>query len=66
MNTRLYKTVAEMLNDQSVITMSMPKLMDKAVFHRIMGVPGVDGGCRYRITDRYLKLITEYSDEEHL
>lgn len=55
--------VAELLNDQSVLKMPIAQLVDEAILPRVMGLPGCDGGCRYRITDRYMKLIADYADD---
>lgn len=61
-STNLHRAVAVALNDQKVLNMSMTEMLDRALFHRIMGVPGVNPGCRYRITDKYMELITEYAE----
>lgn len=61
-STNLHREAAIALNDPKVLNMSMSEMIDHALFHRIMGVPGVNAGCRYRITDKYMELVTEYAE----
>ena len=64
MNTKsINSAVADLLQDQKVMNMPLAKLIDEAILPRVMGLPGTDAGCRYRITDRYMKFIADYADD---
>lgn len=63
MEKKVHAVVADMLNDESVMNLPMATLVDMVILPRIMGLPGFDGGCRYRITDRYMQLITEHAQD---
>ena len=55
--------VAELVKDQSVNNMPVGLLVDQVIFPRVMGIPGVEAGCRYRITDCYMRLIADYAED---
>lgn len=55
--------VAELLNDKSVGCLPIAPLIEQVIFPRVLGIPGTSAGCRYYITDRYMRLIADYADD---